>query len=114
MTREEFLAILDTYFNCLRQGGTEHCKYVLADAYFAIKSVPVWDLPENGSAGDFCAVLIPRIPRSVLPTFIKSNLLYRLLYLREPVRQVKCPTHQGSWHGISPDPCACGMTGWLP
>ena len=46
----------------------------------------------------------------------KSNLLYRLLYLGEPLRQQKCPIHSGHWSGYPNEPCphGCGHTGWLP
>lgn len=51
--------------------------------------------------------------------FAKSNLLYRLLYLGQPLRTEKCPTHDGHWSGYGwGDPCACqvgnDITGWLP
>jgi hypothetical protein len=32
---------------------------------------------------------------------MKSNLLYRLIYLREPLREEKCPKHQGRWSGCA-------------
>lgn len=49
----------------------------------------------------------------------KSNLLYRLLYVREPLRTEKCPEHKGIWSGIAFEPeqaCihGCHLTGWLP
>jgi hypothetical protein len=48
----------------------------------------------------------------------KSNLLYRLLYLGEPLRTRKCPMHGGSWSGVPVPgeecPHGCGHTGWLP
>lgn len=51
----------------------------------------------------------------------KSNLLYRLIYLRQPLRTEKCPEHQGHWSGYDDPrgkPCACcvgyDITGWLP
>lgn len=51
----------------------------------------------------------------------KSNLLYRVLVLRQPIRTQPCPTHQGTWSGLDfgenthgfPH-CVCGLTGWLP
>lgn len=51
--------------------------------------------------------------------FAKSNLLYRLLYLGQPLRTEKCPEHDGQWSGYGWDePCACqvgnDITGWLP
>ena len=51
---------------------------------------------------------------------VKSNLLYRLIYLKLPLRTRKCPKHQGRWSGCTPDPCSEGCTvagnntGWLP
>lgn len=58
-------------------------------------------------------------------TAAKSNLLYRLLYLRQPLRTEKCPVHDGHWAGYpsiiggeSSTACACqvglDITGWLP
>lgn len=51
----------------------------------------------------------------------KSNLLYRLLYLRQPLRTKKCPTHDGHWSGYGwpgEGTCECAvgldLTGWLP
>lgn len=46
----------------------------------------------------------------------KSNLLYRLIYLGESLRQRPCPVHHGRWYGLHPDTCPhdCGHTGWLP
>lgn len=50
----------------------------------------------------------------------KSNLLYRLLYLGQPLRTRKCPEHDGHWSGCHPEPCPHGcsvgmdVTGWLP
>lgn len=50
----------------------------------------------------------------------KSNLLYRLLYLSQPIRTKKCPEHDGHWSGYGWEPCPHGcsvgydLTGWLP
>lgn len=49
----------------------------------------------------------------------KSNLLYRLIYLRQPLRTKKCPKHQGHWSGYGwNNECECmvgaDITGWLP
>jgi hypothetical protein len=49
----------------------------------------------------------------------KSNLLYRLLYAGENVRNIPCPIHKGKWSGCFADPpCECSsygnVTGWLP
>jgi len=50
----------------------------------------------------------------------KSNLLYRLLYLGEPVRKEMCPIHKGRWSGcVAPERecqhCMSGadVTGWV-
>ncbi len=55
--------------------------------------------------------------RTLYETWIdirKSNLLYRLLYLGEPLRTVPCPIHRGRWQG-GLEPCTqCQGTGWLP
>lgn len=54
--------------------------------------------------------------RSLWITVKKSNLLYRLLYLNEDLRQTPCPEHQGKWSGNHWEPCphGCQYTGWLP
>lgn len=53
----------------------------------------------------------------------KSNLLWRLMYAGEPVRDEPCPDHKGRWSGCmlpQDTPCkgACmfegNVTGWLP
>lgn len=46
----------------------------------------------------------------------KSNLLARLIYGGETLREVPCPAHQGHYSGSHPIPCGhgCGRTGWLP
>lgn len=52
----------------------------------------------------------------------KSNLLWRLIYLGEELRTVKCPAHDGHWSGYAypgaecPHGCCSGydITGWLP
>lgn len=52
----------------------------------------------------------------------KSNLLYRMVYLGEPLRTIQCPTHKGQWSGMhfsDQPPCQCtdrsgNITGWLP
>ncbi len=45
----------------------------------------------------------------------KSNLLYRLLYLKEPLRKIPCPIHNGRWSGCFGE-CVygCDLVGWLP
>lgn len=46
----------------------------------------------------------------------KSNLLYRLLYLREPLRTRRCPIHDGHWDGqamLRGCEHGCDGTGWL-
>lgn len=57
---------------------------------------------------------------TILVDIEKSNLLYRLLYLREKVRFRPCPEHLGKSNagmltGMQP-PCryGCEGTGWLP
>lgn len=50
---------------------------------------------------------------------LKSNLLYRLIYLGEELRTEKCPEHRGRWSGYYWErPCECNsgldVTGWLP
>lgn len=52
---------------------------------------------------------------------VKSNLLARLIYCGEELRQEPCPVHQGHWSGCvfhEQLPCGCvahgNVTGWLP
>ena len=71
-------------------------------------------LPELGTVDAFCAVLSPRIDRYTEITIAKSSFLYRVLYLGEPLRTVRCPVHQGHWSGAAMfEGCECGGTGWL-
>lgn len=58
--------------------------------------------------------------RSVLMTVrmdaSKSNLLARMIYNGEPLRSVKCPTHEGRWDGqamLNGCKHGCHGTGWL-
>lgn len=44
----------------------------------------------------------------------KSNLLYRLLYKKEPLRIEECPEHKGKYSGIEKCSRGCEGTGWLP
>jgi hypothetical protein len=56
----------------------------------------------------------------------KSNLLWRLIYAGETLREQQCPVHKGHWSGCrwDKDNCACqslqngkvasDVTGWLP
>lgn len=46
----------------------------------------------------------------------KSNLLYRLIYLGQKLRNRPCPIHKGRWSGYTVEGCdlGCGETGWLP
>jgi hypothetical protein len=57
--------------------------------------------------------------RAVRLDISKSNMLYRLLYLGEPVRTEMCPVHKGRWSGcVGPEQecphCMSGsdVTGW--
>jgi len=50
----------------------------------------------------------------ILLAIRKSNLLYRLIYCGEPLRERKCPLHQGVWSGIGDCVHGCHQTGWLP
>lgn len=46
----------------------------------------------------------------------KSNLLRRMLYLREPLRTEMCPIHKGHWNATAMFegcPHDCDGTGWL-
>ncbi len=66
---------------------------------------------ENEYLTDETAKVLHHAFRITIP---KSNLLYRLLYLEQPLRTVKCPTHDGHWSGLDPCEHGCGSTGWLP
>ena len=51
---------------------------------------------------------------------VKSNLLYRLLYLGEKLRTEMCPIHKGHWSGCPGQKDACphctvagNVTGWI-
>lgn len=72
--------------------------------------------------------LTPELIFQMITTMTKSNLLYRLIYLGEPLRTEKCPKHDGHWSGCSwgGNPCDCqkviidgrvvydtNVTGWL-
>lgn len=56
----------------------------------------------------------------ILLAIQKSNLLFRLIYMKLPARKKKCPVHKGSWSGCvwGDDVCECvvgsNVTGWLP
>lgn len=59
----------------------------------------------------------------VFSQITRSNLLARLLYDGEPLRERPCPVHKGKWSGCtwptkSEDCCSCmsgcNVTGWLP
>lgn len=53
---------------------------------------------------------------SVFLDISKSNLLYRLLYCGEKLREEMCPEHKGEWNGQAMlDGCkhGCHGTGWL-
>lgn len=72
---------------------------------------------------------VPELVAELQLPMMKSNLLYRLIYLGEPLRTTRCPTHQGRWSGCSwgERPCDCqkvrlpdgrvvydmNVTGWL-
>lgn len=76
-------------------------------------------LPDFGPVKAFCSLIREPLwaaDRKLSIAIEKSSLLYRLLYLGEPLRTQKCPVHLGVWHGIQPVPCphGCGLTGWLP
>lgn len=79
-------------------------------------------LREQGEDGPFPPDVAQAIREhgEVAVTFArKSNLLFRLLYLGEPVRREPCPEHGGHWSGCQPEPCPHGcssgrdVTGWL-
>ena len=48
---------------------------------------------------------------------MKSNLLGRLIYAKEPLRTRMCPIHKGHWNGeamfFEKCPSLCDGTGWL-
>lgn len=75
------------------------------------------ELEANGENTTFAfgSAIVPHF-RVLERTIRKSDLLYRLVYLGEELREELCPLHQGKWSGLHPDPCphACDYTGWLP
>jgi hypothetical protein len=57
---------------------------------------------ENGMlSSGLASGLTPALIRQVRWAMSKSNLLYRLIYLGEPLRTEKCPTHDGRWSGCN-------------
>lgn len=54
-----------------------------------------------------------RLLRQIELDITKSNLLFRLLYEKQSLREHKCPIHKGHWSGISLCPKGCASTGWL-
>jgi hypothetical protein len=73
---------------------------------------------EEDTSPDLTA--IARLPGIEL-AISKSNLLWRLIYEGQPLREVKCPVHNGRWSGCVWEParwCECmdgsDITGWLP
>ena len=54
---------------------------------------------------------------SVFRDISKSNLLARILYGGEKIRETMCPVHKGRWSGIewSDNACPhkCQLTGWV-
>jgi hypothetical protein len=54
----------------------------------------------------------------ILVDMQKSNLLWRRIYLGEPLRTELCPMHHGHWEGSTAIavgcPYGCQGTGWLP
>lgn len=118
LSRQEYLAAFETWFSALRANGHGEHATVVEDAWRAAL-VQVGDsLPDRGSVNDFCKRFV--LPSGPLRQSIrKSNLLWRLLYGGEALRERPCPEHQGKWGGIgTPEnpacPHGCGFTGWLP
>lgn len=50
----------------------------------------------------------------ILTDVLKSSLLYRLIYVGEPLRTAPCPEHKGVWSGLGTCVHGCDLTGWLP
>lgn len=73
----------------------------------------------NGDGTDPITDWLRTNGRMVLTFATKSNLLYRLIYLGQPLRTKKCPKHDGHWSGCDfQGTCECqvgtDVTGWLP
>ncbi len=78
---------------------------------------------QKGSGGPFHsvdeAITVRDGLRSLRAWGYKSNLLARLLYGDEPLRETECPEHKGCWQGcVWPSVTCCpdgsNVTGWLP
>jgi hypothetical protein len=75
-------------------------------------------LPLRGRVEEFCHRM-PRLDSMLQLTVLKSNLLYRMLYLGEPVRRRRCPGMKSTFgdKGLRHHPffeCRCGGCRWLP
>lgn len=86
------------------------------------------DSTDRSGERDARLVAVPALLDQLQLPMTKSNLLYRLIYLGEPLRTTKCPTHRGHWSGCSWShpycDCqkvifegdvgyGCNVTGWL-
>jgi hypothetical protein len=75
-------------------------------------------LPARGKVSEFCRRM-PRLEYREGLAITKSNLLYRMLYLGEPLRQRPCPGVKLNFgeKGFRHHPfleCRCGGCRWLP
>lgn len=113
--REEYLGAFEQWFLVLEM----HKRY-----RSQVPGLRLWwsrvvreNLPDRADLAEFCARM-PGLPRNLHLTVLKSNLLYRMLYLGEPVRQRRCPgtKHTSGGREYTDHPylqCQCGGCGWL-
>ena len=113
--REEYLEAFERWFLLL----LEHEQYQRA-----VPDLRAWwsgvvreELPTRAKVDEFCRRM-PGLPEGLHLTVLKSNLLFRMLYLGEPVRQRRCPGTKMKFgdREVTHHPyqeCQCGGCGWL-
>jgi hypothetical protein len=122
ITRSDYLAAFETWFRVCAENGTAPYAPEFPDQWRAV--VASADLPDEAPIDAFCRILAPLIERHACHFAIgKSSFLDRAIYVREPLRTVKCPKHDGHWSGVEmprdwpySNHCyhGCELTGWLP
>lgn len=121
LTRNEYARAFEAWLSVVRLHADDVAALKNAIADFRA-------VADDGTARgveDFCAeawALLGDDHDGLRITIEHSCLLYRMVYLGEPIRTEACPLHKGRWSGIRfTSPCphgcdtACGcVTGWLP
>jgi hypothetical protein len=129
VTREHYIRSFRTWERVIRENEPERLVKLLPEISGFIAKLETQDLPAEAFVESYCLLAGPLVAglehRKLYLAIHKSSLLYRLLYNREPLRQYKCPTHQGHWSGLDAGlslnmtdglpycPWGCQMTGWL-